>query len=247
MAEQTLLVAEFSRAGVDRLVRAAGLPRWPSRREPLEIWLLIDDGLGREIMPVEYAYLEPMLDRIAENRGLPIVWPQPDEEGAYGVDVQLLWGGYTEEVDEEVALRHSLVVAARREGPEWNNRFLLEYGGLQSSWRSRAINLETALVEALNQAINEIASSGVIAPSDQGSWVHEVAVLGVLSSDDYIRCLAFLEDLNVVDEVSVRSASTGQAHFYLTLNASPEYFEQLMAGSALFKLDELTGEYQLQP
>ena len=244
---QTLLVAEFSKAGIDRLVRASGLPRWPSSREPLEIWLLIDDGLGREIMPVEYTFLAPVLDRVAETRGLPIHWPQPDAEGDYGVDVQLLWGGYTETVEEDVEIRHSLVVAARREGPEWNVRFLLEYGTLQSSWRSRDINLETALAAALHQAVDEIATSQVIAPSDQGSWVHEISVVGVQSAEDYARCVAFLENLSVVDDLSVRSASPGQVSFYLTLNAAPEYLEQLIASSAPFKVDELTGEYQLQP
>ena len=75
-----------------------GLPFWQPDRKPTEIWVVVDNGLRREVMPVELAYVRDALDETAFQRGFPLNWPQPDEEGMYPVDMQLLWGGYTEDL-----------------------------------------------------------------------------------------------------------------------------------------------------
>ena len=99
--EQTLLAVRFAQEGTDELLQALQLPRWRSGRPPLEVWVLIDDGLARRVMPLEYEYLRNPLDQVSWERALPLDWPRPDEEGNYGVDVQLLWGGYTDELENE--------------------------------------------------------------------------------------------------------------------------------------------------
>ena len=111
------------------MLQILGLPRWRAEREPLSVWLLIDDGLNREVLPLEYEYLRGPVNREAGKRGMPLAWPVANEDGTYGVDVQLLWGGYTEELDPDGQADNVLVIAARREGREWSTRQILAYGG----------------------------------------------------------------------------------------------------------------------
>jgi hypothetical protein len=98
VSNKLLLVARFSEVEVNELLRKLQLPLWPAERRPVEIWVVVDDGTGRRIMPVEYAYAWESMNEIAGARGQPVSWPEPDEEGIFPVDAQLLWGGYTEDI-----------------------------------------------------------------------------------------------------------------------------------------------------
>ncbi|MDX1555404.1 MAG: DUF2066 domain-containing protein [Xanthomonadales bacterium] len=242
-----VLVVRFSPPGVDELMQVAGLPRWPPDRAVLEVWVLIDDGFSRRVLPLEYEYLRPPVDQVARNRGLPLEWPSGGPEGEYGVDVQLLWGGYTESLVPEGQPGHVLVVAARREGPEWSTRQILEFDDAHWSWRNRNIDLVEALTEAMHQAVDQIAAVHAIAPSDQGRWVHEIVVSGMSSGEDYERCLAYLESLAVVDGVVVQSADSSGVRMSLSLNAAPQYFEQAVGEGRVLEYAELSGQYVLEP
>ncbi len=244
---QNYLVVRFSSPGVNELMRLLALPRWPTDRDPLTIWVLIDDGLSRRVLPLEYAYLRAPMERVAESRGLPLDWPEAGPEGDYGVDIQLLWGGYTDSIASDGQAGDVLVVAARREGPEWNTRQVLEFGEQHWSWRNRDIDLGRALTEAMHQTADQIAAVQAIAAVDQGSWIHEIVISGLKSGEDYQRCLSYLESLAVVDEVAVRSATPGGVSMSLKLNASPQYFEQALAEEGVLEYAELSGQYVLQP
>jgi hypothetical protein len=163
------------------------------------------------------------------------------------VDVQLLWGGYTDEIPAGQGDGNVFLIAARREGREWNTRLILDYGDEHSTWRSREIDLTQALSAAMHQAVDEIAAARVIAPSQQGSWVYEISVSGMNSGEAYARSLGYLEGLSIVDEVSVESAAPGGVRLSLRLNTTPEYFEQLLAEDHVLETGETSGHYVLQP
>lgn len=243
---ETLLAVRFARAGVDQLLPALGLPRWPPSRSPLNVWVLIDDGLSRQVLPLEYEYLRDPVDRIAERRGLPVIWPEREEDGGFGVDVQLLWGGYTEQLGDRDSQGEVLIVTARREGPEWNARLILEYEGENWTWRSRSIDLEQVLSDSMHQVIDEIAAVQSIAAAEQGAWIHEIAVSGLRNSGDYARCLAYLESLSIVDEVAVVAATPVSVSMTLVLNAAPEYFQSALKNDRVLESEDGSGQYVLQ-
>lgn len=244
---QTHLVVRFAQPGVDELARMLGLPRWPPARAPLAVWILVDDGASRRVLPLEYEFVRRPMDRAAAQRGLRLEWPQAGDDGDYGVDVQLLWGGYTESLSSGGEPADVLIVAARREGPEWNSRMILEYAGEHRTWRSRDIDLEQALIEAVHAVVDEIAAVQAIAPSEQGNWVHSITVGGLNSGEDYARCLAYLESLSMVDEVTIDGADPRVVRMSLRLNASPHYFEESVAQGGVLEYREATGQYVLQP
>jgi hypothetical protein len=224
ISSQLHLVAQFSEAEVNELLRKLQLPLWPSERQATEIWVVIDDGMGRRIMPVEYAYVWRSMNQIAKARGLPVTWPEPDEEGIFPVDTQLLWGGYTEEItgmDGAV-----IIAAARREGTEWSIRINLDYGHRNWAWRHHDVDLQRALSDGMHEAVNLVAAANTIAATDQGKWLHELTVTGIGAAADYRRCLGYLQNLSVVDRVSIKSASKGMVRFSLELNALPFYLNE---------------------
>ncbi len=240
------LLAEFSQPAVNELLQALELPLWKPERAPLTIWLVVDDGFSRRIMPIELEYTWVGLEELAHSRGMPIHWPQGDTEGNYSVEPQLLWGGYTEELADSGPV-DALVIAARREGPEWNVRMNLDFDGQRWSWRNRDIDIQKALEEGMHMTINEIASANSIAASDQGQRLFQMSVAGLATADDYIRCLSYLQSLSLVEQVKVEKAGPGRVNFGLTLNAPPDYLlSTLEAGNVLVAAD-MESEFLLVP
>jgi len=244
--EELHLVADFSQPAVDGLIQAMQLPIWKPERRALTIWLFIDDGLDRRILPIEFEYAWEYLAHIADARGMPVLRPRPDAEGNYAVDPQLLWGGYTEDLVESGAA-DALVFAARREGPEWNVRANLDYMELNLSWRNRAIDIQDALGEGLNTAIDEISAANSIAAADQGQWRFEITVGGLAAAGDYVRCLSYLQGLSLVDHVRVSGAAAGHVQFVLSLNAVPDYLVRTLAADGFLTQSGNEGEYLLVP
>jgi hypothetical protein len=259
--EDLLLVASFSPKAVDQLRKDLQLPRWKPEREALTIWPIVDDGRERRIMPIELEYAWQGLADLAIDRGMPLRWPEADENGEYAADVQLLWGGYTETLAEEpadpataatetataAATKETLVIAALHDGPEWNVRMNLEYEGLRWSERFRGIDLETVLQQGLNQAIDQVVATSSIAAADVGEWQVDITVTHLGNGDDYLRCLAYLQGLSVVEAVGVGSVIAGKARFRLTLNAAPDYLQQFLVAGKTLAPAATEGEYQLLP
>lgn len=238
------LVARFSEPDVNELARTLQLPLWRPERQAMEIWVVVDDGLDRRIMPIEFAYAWDAMDEAASSRGMPLVWPQADEEGNYPVDEQLLWGGYTEDLSEQ---GHGavMVAAARREGPDWSVRFNLAYGNQNWTWRNRGVDLQWVLRESIEESVDRVAEANTIAAADQGKRLHELTVTGITNADDYARCLAYLQSLSVIDRVTVGFAQAGLVRFKLELNALPQYLKEVLSGSSVLEFIESQSSYLL--
>ena len=235
--EQLHLVAKFAPDAVDELARALQLPLWQLQRNPLEVWVVVDNGRRREILPLETAYARQSLAAVADRRGQPLVWPEPDEEGMYSVDMQLLWGGYTEDLASLNGVG-GLILAARREGAQWGIRANLGFGGEHFAWRIQDFDLEAGLVEGLQKAIDQVANSGSIAAAEQGVWSRELTVRGINSSSDYQSCLAYLQGIGIVDSVAVISAQPEGMTFRLGLNAAPDYLDEAFLRAGLLEASD---------
>lgn len=244
--EESRLVANFSPKAVDQLRLDLQLPRWKPDRRTLDAWPIVDSGQERRIMPIQLQFAWEGMADLARKRGMPMRWPEADENGEYAVDVQLLWGGYTEELSEQ-DLGETLIIAVLMDGAEWNVRMSMDYEGLLWSERFRGPDLETVLAQGLNLAIDQVVAASSIAAADAGEWRVDILVTHLTNAEDYARCLAYLQGLSVVEGVAVKKALAGQVHFSLSLNAAPSYLQQyLLTGKTLLPT-AFEGEYQLQP
>ncbi len=244
--EESRLVANFSPQAVDQLGVGLQLPRWKPDRRPLMAWPIVDSGQQRIIMPIELQYAWEGMADLARKRGMPIRWPEADENGEYAVDVQLLWGGYTEELGE-TGPGETLVIAALQDGPEWNVRMSMDYEGLRWSERFRGPDLEATLAQGLSLAIDQVVKASSIAAADTGDWRVDLTVTHLSNAQDYARSLAYLQGLSVVESVAVKKALAGQVQFSLALNAAPSYLQQFLLTGKTLLPTAVEGEYQLQP
>jgi hypothetical protein len=235
IAEELRLVAEFIPTEVDRVVKLTGLPRWQEQRPAVQIWVVVEEGYNRKLKPVEFEYAWESVTAVATLRGLPVSWPELDEEQLQLIDLSLLWGGFTDYLVERGAPADGVaIIAARREGPNWTLRWNVANEKQNWSWRNSDQELMFALAEGIHRMTDQIAASNSILASDQGVSTVDVTVGGLKDSKAYIDCLNYLHSVSLITEIEILGADPGRVHFRLQLNASPEFLDEAFKrGSAL--------------
>jgi len=241
------LIASFMQTEVDRLLQQAGLQRWQQERPPVQIWVVIDDGLNRDLKPVEFDYAWLAMEELANTRGLSLSWPELDEEQLQLIDMGLVWGGFTDYLVERGAPGDGVaIIAARREGPEWTLRWNLANGERNWSWRNTDQELMFALSEGVHRMTDQLAASNAIAVSEQGQMSVEFAIGGLNGANAYIRCLEYLQTLSLVTAVEVLAAEPGRVHFRLQLNASYEHLVETFYRSSILTPARAGSEYDYE-
>ena len=231
---QLHLIAQFIPAEADRVLQALGLPRWQQERPSVQIWVVVDNGITRRLKPVEFAYAWESIVDVAALRGLPVSWPDLDEEEMQLVDMRLLWGGFTDYLIERGAPADGVaIIAARREGPQWVLRWNVANEVQNWSWRNADRELLFALAEGIHRMADQIAASNSIAASEQGLSTVDVRIAGLTSSRSYINCMAYLQGISLITAVEIKGADPGQVHFRLQLNASAEFLADAFQRSSV--------------
>ncbi|WP_191621208.1 DUF2066 domain-containing protein [Marinihelvus fidelis] len=245
--DRLMLVASFVPAAVDRLVREMQLPRWRPQREPVVAWVVVEDNGGRELQPVEYEDAWAAMARIAELRGLPLAWPELDEELRQSLDLQLLWGGYADQLLASGAATDGVVIiAARREGTEWNVRFNWEDGDNVAAWRTRSTDLVQALVDGTHQLVDHVAAAHSIGPAGLVATRTSMRVTGLESADDYAKVLSYLQDLGLVDDLRVMGAGPDGVRLDVALNADASYLAQAIRSDGVLEAGDQPDQYRLR-
>lgn len=222
------LVANFMQAEIDRVVQQIGLPRWQQDRPPVQIWIVLDDGRGRQLKPIEYDYAWHAMENMAALRGLPIEWPELDEEEAQLIDMSLVWGGFTDYLVERGAPGDGVaIVAARRAGPQWILRWNLASSGQNWTWQSTDHELMFALAAGIHKMTDQVAAANAIAVSEQGEWLVDINIGGLGGAGEYAACLGYLQGLSLVTNVDILAAEPGMVRFHIQLNAAPEYLHEV--------------------
>jgi len=241
------LIARFRQAEVDSLLKLIGLPRWQQERPAVQIWVVIDDGFNRELKPVEFDYAWQAMEELAETRGLPLIWPELDDEELQLIDMRLVWGGFTDYLVERGAPADGVaIIAARREGPQWTLRWNLAGDGYNWSWRNSDQELMFALADGVHQMTDQIAAINAIAISDQGQMAVEFTIGGLSGANDYVRCLDYLQELSLVTGVEILAAAPGRVHFRLQLNASSEHLAAAFNRGSVLSPSRSGSEYEYE-
>ena len=232
---QLRLVANFIPSEVDKVLQQAALPRWRPERPAVQIWVVVDDGINRALKPLEFGYAWEAIEEIAAMRGLPVTWPELDEEEKQLIDMRLVWGGFTDYLVERGAPADGVaIIAARREGPDWTLRWNVANEVRSWYWRNTDQELLFALAEGIHRMTDQIAASNSIAASEQGVTTVDVSIGGLDSSTDYIVCMEYLQGVSLITKVDILAANPGSVHFRLQLNAATEYLaEAFSRGSVL--------------
>ncbi len=218
------LWARFDPSAVDRRMREQQLPVW-SRRPRVLMWVAMQQGNERSLLNFDNdtRAREAVLAQ-AKLRGMPLQLPLMDLQDQAAMSTADLWSMFADGIQkasERYPYDAILIGRLRSTGRD-------QWAGDWSLWDEAGIHpfdarpgeLGEALADAVTKTIDLHASRFVPAVSAGGGSVVTVQFMGVTELASYGRLLAYLENLDSVARVSLRSVDNDSYTFEFALRDS---------------------------
>jgi hypothetical protein len=265
--DQYMLDVAFAESPIEAGLQSLSLPIWGRSRPSILVWVVMSDEQGQRsvIGASELDEVLPELTGIAETRGLPLFIPVADLTDLSLLDVDGLWGLFSDShIDASkrygtdavaiVRLQSSITpeaqeldeakepVSQRQWRADWQ-LFLGEQTFFGESAQASSESVSKEFVARLASVIStQYAISGVAS-----SEIYTISVLGIDSFEDYVDVQRYLQDLAPVASVNMLLAEEDQLTFELRLRDTREMLSQhLSLGRKLIKREaELDGILEL--
>lgn len=225
-----LLWVRFDDRAVNRLLRESGVPVWGTTRPSVLIWLGEESGAQRSLVSLEQQVaLNNALNRVAGNRGLPVMLPLMDMEDRNTLSVSDLWGGFETDI-RRASQRYLpdviLVGRLSRLGSEWRGEWDLYLPDKVNRWQTRAQSKNALAEEGLQQAADALALRFAPQQVTEGSHSLRIRIHGLSRLEDYVLVKDYLQSLAMIEQLDLLAASPNQLDFLARVQGSRELLER---------------------
>lgn len=222
--DDTLFVS-FDGTAIERSLRTAGQTVWGGDRPLTLVWLAVDWGQGqREIIgsqdEEEAADDARSIDRnrqlrervldVAQQRGLPVVFPLLDSQDLASVEFSDIWGGFNEQLvaaSQRYEVNSILIGRVRANASE-QNRWTYVFGDDQRNWSGEP---EYVITQVSDLLANQFAVGG-----DDPLRAVSLSVAGITSVDAYGKVQSILDKVNVVENYSITEVAGDRVYYRVT-------------------------------
>ncbi|MGH1372850.1 MAG: DUF2066 domain-containing protein [Cellvibrionaceae bacterium] len=205
------LVLNFSRSGIERLLREQQAPLWPANRPSVLVWLVKDDlSVGRELVSLQAAgELAQVASQVSKLRGLPMVLPSLDLQDLLNINADQVWTLDQAAIIEASARYRADVILVGRYTQTSSGRWLSAWTLLHKQ-HQQVFDIDTA-------EEGELVAEGLAAATDFLASIYSISSLGgatesvtlevqqVNGFTDYVQVLNYLDSLEVVRQLDLVS------------------------------------------
>lgn len=227
-----LLSARFDPSMVENVLGEAGLPRWGEQRPTLLIWLVRQEQEGRELVALGDPVIADAIQRAADRRGLPVLFPLLDLVDQQAVPVREVWGGFTEplkQASERYGTDTFLLGRLSGGQGDWQARWTVFDQGREDYHENSGADPRDVVSEGVNFAANVLGARYAVPIAEQSATQVTVAVDGVRSMDDYNRLMDYLNRLTIVKRAEPVATEDDRLTLQLSLLAGLDRFDQIIA------------------
>lgn len=227
---ETELLVKFDETALNNEIRNYALPLWGQERPAVLVWMALDNAAGRNIVSMEdNPDIIELVDATAANRGIPLLFPLMDLEDTGRMNISDLWGDFEQPIVAASARYQSDAIAVGRitQGGTagWQTQWTLYMDQQVSRWSTQNIDVAPALKEAINLLADALAERYVNSGSS-GTELFEIEVSNITTHDDYARTLTYLETLQSVTQVMVKSVMPEQVKFALVSHGGQDALDR---------------------
>jgi len=242
-AEETIWVS-FDGEAIERVLRASGQTVWGNDRPLTLIWLAVDWGQGeREIVaagdPDRLPQQSRSIDRnlllrervleIAEQRGLPLVFPLLDTTDLQSVTFSDIWGGFDERI-VDASRRYnvnSILIGRIRPSSSQRNRWTYVFGGETQSWTGPP---ETIIGEIADFLAAEFAVGGN-APLE----IIALNVAGIITVEAYGSVQEILTSVNLIENAWISEVAGDVVAYQVEVRGGAERLRRALRFAGLLE------------
>lgn len=224
------LVMNFSRPGIESLLRQAHLPLWPSNRPSVLVWLVKDDlSQGRTLVSLQDGgELSEAVLGVAARRGLPLVIPLLDLEDQLSISADDVWRLEQAAIIEASARYQADAILVGRysqtSSGRWISAWTLMHKQHQQVFDGEQQSQERLLEVGLNDVSEYLAGIYGISTNGRGAGTLLMEVQSVNSFADYVDVLAYLGELEVVRQLNLVAIEGGQVRLSLSMEGDVTSF-----------------------
>ena len=234
--EQLAVNFIFDAQTLNNALQRIGLPIWGENRPEILLWLASDmDGQQRLIGDTDDEMLTDLIARHAARRGLPVLLPVMDLEDQTQISFSDIWTGNNSTIQtasERYGTR--IVVSAQIRGNESQTGISWQAmsGGDNLRWKSEG-TLSTAVAQGIDQLADMLGQRFAQQMGESQRLAVEIA--DVKDYNDYNRLVAYLNNLQAVESVSVVSMNNNLLKVDLTIRGEVSKFRELLAFDGLLQ------------
>ncbi|MCC6709460.1 MAG: DUF2066 domain-containing protein [Gammaproteobacteria bacterium] len=245
--------AQFDEHVLERELEERGIGLWGKQRPDTVVFLVLDNAEGRSLVGGEApGKLGDTLKRKAEARALPVLLPLMDIEESAALNQAKDWHGLS---DGAVGLAGRYGAAAVLVGQlheasaqVWEVRWRLDIDGETLEWTQEGASADAIVeegVDALGDALaRRYAEPGMLAGAERVS----LAVTGVRSAADYARLARYLDTLDSISALFLRTVDNQRVVYEITARGGRAALAQAIGfGHVLAPVPAHSDTYELLP
>lgn len=224
---------QFDETAIRNLLRDKNLPVWGAQRPAVLMWLAVREGKNRYILRRQDASpIKEALEREAQRRGLPLVWPQYDAADSAALSFSDIWGGFHEPM-LKVSQRYpaAAIIAGKVDvqGNSWRGEWSLLLEDKQENWVLQATDMTQLLASGMDFTTDRIANQFAVMQSSAGASTLQLQVDGINSAESYAKVAHYLQSLALVKQVYVTAVNGSQVSFHIDLNGGEEDLKRILS------------------
>ncbi|NOX09473.1 MAG: DUF2066 domain-containing protein [Gammaproteobacteria bacterium] len=251
---QILMV--FDVQAISRVLQEAQLPLWSGARANILVWMAVDEGDARYLIANNtHREVRELMDRIAQSRGISLLFPLYDLQEQKDIQFMDVWGGFFDYLKTASARYADTVILAGRiyknrldndwVGGPWSMQIEDDYSTMEGG--------KGALLPVLEQVIDELVTRMRQQTLSVAGEITDMSVRmrieGINQVANYARVIQYLTGLQSVQDVQINALIGDRLELILILQEGINSLEEEIALGTL--LDVVSGQealwYRLRP
>jgi uncharacterized protein len=226
---------------VDALIAAGGLKYWTGARPRPILWLVIDDGRGpRLVTSQQLSVVKPLATRGLE-RGLRFLIPNGNsvEQAA----VNSVWDLNTAALQPLTARYQNnaqLLGKVYRSVSGWSAQWVMTQDGAEvARWVSTKADPRQVIASGADGAADALSKRDGIYFNTGVAGKYRIDVVGVDSSQDFVRLMGYLQQMAIVRRVQVVQATPEMLRLELDMNVGLKGFRTLIGSGGTLRSGDI--------
>lgn len=239
-----LLRVSYDGQAVSHLLREAKLPVWGRARPSTLVWLAVEDWNQRTVLGAgNLPAIREVLQRQANQRGLPLIFPLLDLQDQSALGYADIWGDFQDAIMQASARYQagSVLVGRvyRQAANQWQARWTMYLQDEVQHWVTEGLQQQQVLSDGMDIAADRFAERFARLPTGADNSQVTLKIFDVESLPAYARVMKYLESLDLTKDVLVDRLDGDSVTLSLTLRGDLQRLEQaIVFGETLAPLKQ---------